>query len=420
MPDDAALDLCAFVDAAPSAFHACAEAARRLGGGGFVELAEHAAWPTAPGGYFLRRGGSLLAWRHADVAPATGFRVLAAHTDSPNLRVKPQPDLARSGWQQLAVEVYGAPLWNSWLDRDLGLSGQVAVRTPTGVETRLVRVDDPVLRVPQLAIHLDRDSNTSLALNPQQHLTPVWGVGTSPRSFRSWLGELVESSDVLAWTLMTHDLTASRLIGAARDLVAAPRLDNLATCHAGVSALLAAAPPRLTPVLALFDHEEVGSESDRGAQSTLLTSTLERVVLCRGGARDDLFRALAATVVASGDMAHATHPNYPERHDPQHQVAVNGGPVLKTNAKLRYATDPTGAATFRLACDQAGVPLQQFVARNDMPCGSTVGPMTAARTGATTVDFGAPMLSMHSARELCGAKDPAMYAAALTAFLDPA
>jgi aspartyl aminopeptidase len=251
---------------------------------------------------------------------------------------------------------------------------------------------------------------------------------------------------VLSWDVMTHDLQPSRRIGRDLDLIAAPRLDNLATSYAGVHALVdavsrlavagsasgspgasalasppgSAAPSASIPVLVLFDHEEVGSLSERGAMSTLLPSVLERIVTSAGGGREDFHRALAGTIVASGDMAHATHPNYSEKHEPQHQIAINGGPVLKTNIKLRYATDSVGAAAFILACDQAGVPMQHFVSRNDLPCGSTVGPMTAAMTGATTVDFGAPMLSMHSARELCGAKDPAMYAGALAAFLAPA
>src|SRR5665647_283025 len=236
---------------------------------------------------------------------------------------------------------------------------------------------------------------------------------------------------------MTHDLQPSRRIGRDRDLISAPRLDNLATSYAGVRALIdvvdglgrrsgasssgsasASASPSI-PVLVLFDHEEAGSQSERGAMSTLLPSVLERIVILAGGGREDFHRALAGTVIASGDMAHATHPNYPEKHEPQHQIAINGGPVLKTNVKLRYATDSVGAAAFIMACEQAGVPVQHFVSRNDLPCGSTVGPMTAALTGATTVDFGAPMLSMHSVRELCGAKDPAMYAGALAAFLNP-
>ena len=253
---------------------------------------------------------------------------------------------------------------------------------------------------------------------------PLWGVGDGPGDFRGWLGERLEvaAADVLAWDVMTHVVQPSRRIGRDRDLIAAPRLDNLATCRAGVAALLRAAGqdgPHV-PVLALFDHEEVGSVSERGAQSGLLTDTLERIVVGAGRrAREDYLRAMARTVVASGDMAHATHPNYADRHDPQHQVRVNGGPVLKVNAQQRYATDSVGAAAFLLACDQAGVPVQRFVVRTDLPSGSTVGPITSALTGATTVDFGAPLLSMHSARELCGAHDPAMYAAALAAFLAP-
>jgi aspartyl aminopeptidase len=420
--------LCAYVDASPSPFHACDQAAARLEQAGFARLHETAAWPGEPGRYYLQRGGSLVAWssEHADGA-GTPFRVVGAHTDSPNLRVKPQPDLSRAGWQLLGVEVYGGALLNSWLDRDLGLSGRVAVRGADGtVEHRLVHVDAPVLRVPQLAIHLDRDVNEGLKLNPQQHVSPVWGVGTSPGDFRAFVAKEcgADTDAVLGWDLMTHDLTASRRIGRDRDLIAAPRLDNLATSYAGVQALVSAVgqqPGRAwVPALVLFDHEEVGSMSERGAFSTLLPAVLERVVRAAGGGRDDYLRALAGSVIASGDMAHATHPNYPDRHDPEHQVRINGGPVLKTNARLRYATDAVGAGAFVSACEQAGVPVQHFVSRSDMPCGSTVGPMTAALTGATTVDFGAPTLSMHSARELCGALDPAMYAGALAAFLSPA
>ena len=439
--DSEAAGLCAYVDASPSPFHACAEAGRRLEAAGFSLLAETDVFPADPGRHYLIRGGSLIAWSSETAeGPATPFRVVGAHTDSPNLRIKPKPDLASAGWQLLGVEFYGGPLFNSWLDRDLGLSGRVAVRGSDGVETRLVIIDEPVLRVAQLAVHLDRGANEGLALNPQQHLTPLWAVSTEPGDFRGYLAGAVgvDAPDVLSWDVMTHDLQPSRRIGRDLDLIAAPRLDNLATSYAGVQALIdsvsrpagsasssgeasssrsGAAP---IPVLVLFDHEEVGSQSERGAMSTLLPSVLERIVISAGGGREDFHRALAGTVIASGDMAHATHPNYPEKHEPQHQIAINGGPVLKTNVKLRYATDSVGAAAFIMACDQADVPVQHFVARSDLPCGSTVGPMTAALTGATTVDFGAPMLSMHSARELCGAKDPAMYAGALAAFLTPA
>ena len=446
--DFEAAGLCAFVDASPSPFHACAEAAQLLEAAGFSLLAETNAFPTDVGRHYVIRGGSLIAWSTETAnGPATPFRVVGAHTDSPNLRIKPEPDLARAGWQLLGVEVYGGPLLNSWLDRDLGLSGRVAVRGAFGVETRLLMINEPVLRVAQLAPHLDRGVNEGLVLNPQQHLTPLWGVSAEPGDFRGYIGAAVgvEAADVLSWDVMTHDVQPSRRFGRDLDLIAAPRLDNLATSYAGVQALIdvvgrpemsgpepgsaaasaLASPPgsasasRSIPVLVLFDHEEVGSQSERGAMSTLLPTVLERIVISAGGGREEFHRALAGTVVASGDMAHATHPNYPEKHEPQHQIAINGGPVLKTNAKLRYATDAVGAAAFITACEQAGVPMQHFVNRNDLPCGTTVGPMTAALTGATTVDFGAPMLSMHSAREMCGTKDPALYAGALAAFFAP-
>lgn len=435
--DTEAQGLIDFVDASPTPFHACASAAAALTAAGFSEVREADAFPTSPGAHFIVRGGSLIAWDNrgahaAGAGPAAGFRVVGAHTDSPNLRIKPHPDHSRAGWQLLGVEVYGGPLVNSWLDRDLGLAGRVAVRSAAGVEARLFADSDPILRVAQLAIHLDRSQNDALSLNRQAHLEPLWGVGSTPGDFRAYLSEQVgaDAADILGWDVMTHPVEPSRRIGRRRELIAAPRLDNQATSYAAVRALVDAttsqpgggAAPGLVsvPVLVLFDHEEIGSQSERGAMSTLLPSVLERIVAAGGGTRDDYWRALASTVIASGDMAHATHPNYAEVHEPMHQIAVNGGPVLKVNTNLRYATDSLGEAAFRLACEQAEVPMQSFVVRSDLPCGSTVGPMTAALTGATTVDFGAPTLSMHSARELCGAEDPAMYAGALAAFLAPA
>lgn len=426
--------LCRYLDASPSPFHAVRSAARLLTGQGFTEVGETDPTPAAPGSYVVRRGGSLIAWStaHLDEGAAahTPYRVVGAHTDSPNLRIKPHPDWARAGWQMLGVEIYGGALTNSWLDRDLGLSGRVAVRdssAPGGVGHRLWRCDDPILRVSQLAIHLDRTVRSEgLQLNDQQHLAPHWGLGAGvDRTFRDWLADQVEVApeDLLAYDAMTHDLTPARRIGRDGELLASARLDNLATSYASVLALLHAvdqpAEQPWIPLIALFDHEEVGSTSERGAQSTFLPAWLERIVLGAGGTREDYWRALAGTVIASGDMAHATHPNYAERHEPQHQIRMNGGPVLKVNNNLRYATDSLGAAAFQLACEQAGVPMQTFVTRTDLPCGSTVGPMTSALTGATTVDFGAPVLSMHSTREICGTLDQAGYAAALAAFLAP-
>ncbi|RMI29605.1 M18 family aminopeptidase [Nocardia stercoris] len=416
--------LCAFIDAAPSPFHVCRTVATELQARGFTELAESRPWPAARGRHYVIRGGSLVAWADADDAEVTGpFRVLGAHTDSPNLRVKQHPDLAVAGWQLVGLEPYGGAWLNSWLDRELGVSGRLSVHDGGTVTEHLVRIDEPLLRVPQLAIHLSEDRK-GVSLDPQRHVNAVWGVGGEPQSFLAYVAEHadVDPDAVLGWELMTHDLAPSRLVGRELDLVSAPRLDNQGTCYAGLHAFLAALdqPGNPTPVLAMFDHEEVGSQSDRGAQSGLLTAVLERIVLARGGDRADYLAALAGSLVASGDMAHATHPNYPDRHEPAHRIEINGGPVLKVNQNLRYATDATGAGAFALACAQAGVPMQRYVHRADLPCGSTIGPMTAARTGISTVDVGAPQLAMHSARELMGAADVRSYAAALAAFLTPA
>ena len=429
MPDDPGLDpvlvdtasaaLIEALDASPTPYHACATAASLLTAAGYAEVDEAAPFPTAPGRYVLVRGGSLVAW---DSRGGTGsFRIVGAHTDSPNLRIKPRPDVARAGWQLLGVEPYGGPLLNSWLDRDLGLAGRVCLRDGRGVRTELVNITEPILRVPQLAIHLDRQVNESgLRLDPQQHLSPVWGVGDRPADLRGYLADRLgaHAGDLLSYDLMTVELTGARRIGRDADLLASGRLDNLGTAFAAVHALTGgdADGSDETRLIVLFDHEEVGSESASGARSPLLMTVLERIL---GGDRERLWRALARTVIASGDMAHATHPNYAELHEPQHRIAINGGPVLKINNKLRYATDAPGAAHFLLAGAQAGVPVQQFVVRSDMPCGSTVGPMTAALTGAVTVDFGQAMLSMHSARELTGALDVPRYVACLRAFLAP-
>jgi len=410
--------LCEFIDASPSPFHVCVTVAQRLSDAGFTELDEGDAWPSDAPGYFVVRAGSLVAWKSVDAG--VPFRIVGGHTDSPNLRVKQHPDRFISGWQVVALEPYGGAWLNSWLDRDLGVSGRLSTRSGNSVEHVLVRIDDPILRVPQLAIHLS-DDRKGVTLDPQRHVNAVWGVGGGARSFVDYVAARadVDPADVLAADLMTHDLTPATLVGAERELVSAPRLDNQGTCYAGLEAFLAAEPRADVPVLALFDHEEVGSTSDHGAQSDLLLTVLERITLSAGGTREDFLRRLPGSMVASGDMAHATHPNYPERHEPGHLIEVNAGPVLKVQPNLRYATDSRTAAAFALACAQAGVPLQRYEHRADLPCGSTIGPMTSARTGIPTVDVGAAQLAMHSARELMGAADVNAYALALQAFLSP-
>ncbi|MEU1200575.1 M18 family aminopeptidase [Streptomyces sp. NPDC005813] len=415
-------DLLSFVSACPSPYHAVASAAQRLEKAGFAELRETDDWTAgAEGGRYVVRGGALIAWYVPAGAPArTPFRIIGAHTDSPNLRVKPAPDTGAAGWRQIAVEIYGGVPLNTWLDRDLGVSGRLALRDGS---TRLVRVDKPLLRVPQLAIHLDRNVNEGLALDRQRHMTPLWGLGdVEPGAL---LGRIAAEADadvaeVLGWDLMLHDLQPPGYLGMDEEFIVSPRLDNLISVHAGVTALVAAAtsrPPAYVPVLAAFDHEEVGSGSESGAQGPLLERVLGRGVAARGGSGEDVSRALAGAFCVSADMSHAVHPNYPERHEPGHRPLPNAGPVVKVNANQRYATDGAGVAAFAAACERADVPWQPFVSNNDMPCGTSIGPITAARLGVATVDVGVPGLSMHSARELCGARDPGLLARALTEFV---
>ncbi|HUO37020.1 MAG TPA: M18 family aminopeptidase, partial [Mycobacterium sp.] len=277
--------LCDFIDASPSPFHVCRSVAERLRGAGYTELAEAEPWPGA-GRFFTVRAGSVVAWNSSGDA-AQPFRIVGGHTDSPNLRVKQRPDRLVAGWQVVALEPYGGAWLNSWLDRDLGISGRLSLRDGGGMHQLLVRIDEPILRVPQLAIHLAEDRR-SVTLDPQRHVNAVWGVGSSFPGQGSFLGYVaeraaVDPADVLGADLMTHDVQSSRVVGAGHDMVSAPRLDNQASCNAGLEAFLAAEPGGYLPVLALFDHEEVGSTSDHGAASNLLTSVLERVVLAVGG-----------------------------------------------------------------------------------------------------------------------------------------
>jgi aspartyl aminopeptidase len=411
-------DLLAFLDASPSPWHAVRSSADRLIEAGYAPVQETEAWAAEPKG-FVVRGGALVAWHRPSGASASSpFRIVGAHTDSPCLRIKPRPDTGQLGWRQLAIEVYGGVLANSWLDRDLGVAGRI-VRRDGGVSE--IAVHEPIARVPQLAIHLDRDVNDKgLVLDRQQHLTPVWGTGAAnPGDFTRWLADRagVPAADIAWWDLSLFDVTAAAVLGGDESLIAAGRLDNQLSCWAATRALTTCShADRHTSLIALFDHEEVGSESSTGASGPLLSTVIERIVTAAGGGREDLLRALAGSMCISADNAHAVHPNYPERHEPGHRPIVNQGPAIKVNNNQRYATSADTAAVFQRACESAGVPWQVFVSRNNMPCGSTIGPLTATALGIATVDVGVPQLSMHSARELCGIADPEYLSRALSAY----
>jgi aspartyl aminopeptidase len=418
-------DLLAYLDASPTPYHAAAEAARRLETAGSSPLSLTDGWSSVPARAHVLADGAMIAWALPDSPAAPPLRLIGAHTDSPGLRIKPDPDTGNAGWRQLAVEVYGGALVNSWLDRDLGLAGRVAVVEDGAVDTRVFRADGPLLRVPQLAIHLDREVTThGLKLDRQRHLTPVWDVGPRDEGgFRRFLAKEVDVSpeQIRGWDILVHDPSPASLLGVGDAFVSSGRLDDLCSCWAAVTALVdvdpASAASGVGSVVALFDHEEVGSSSTRGAAGPLLGTVLERLMTARGATRDDVHVSLAASALASADMAHATHPNYAERHEPDHWVAIDGGPVVKINANQRYATEAATQAAFEAACDRAQVPVQHFVSNNEMPCGSTIGPLAATRLGIPTVDVGVAQLAMHSARELCGALDATRMAAALAEWL---
>ncbi len=409
-------DLAAFVSAAPTSFHAAAEGGRRLAAAGFTAQDETQPWDSGPGGHYLIRDGALIAWRVPDDAgPLTPFRIVGSHTDSPTFTLKPRPDRSASGWAQLGVEIYGGPLLNSWLDRELGLAGRLVLRD----DREVLITTEAIMRIPQLAIHLDRGIGESgLKLDRQQHTTPVWGVGEPTVSILDHVAELAECAvdDIDGYDLLAFDTAAPAVFGARQEFFASARLDNLGSVHASVVGLIAAEQTDEIAVLAAFDHEELGSASRTGAAGPLLADVLGRIARGLGAGEDDRYRARTRSFCVSADAGHAIHPNYPERHDPVNRPLLNGGVLLKINANQRYATDAAGAARWRRAARAAGVAVQEFVSHNAVPCGSTIGPITATRLGIPTVDVGIPLLSMHSARELAGAQDPFDLASALTAY----
>lgn len=406
-------DLRAFLDSGVSPYHAVAESVRRLEAGGFTALDEHDRWSLAPGEqrYVVRDGGSIVALRvgTAPLADAGG-RLVGTHTDSPTFRVRPNSEVTRAGYRLVGVEPYGGMLAHTWMDRDLTAAGRVVLRDG---EVRLVRLEGSPLRMPSLAIHLDRGVNDGLALDRQRHLVPVLGLDHEPGLLER-LG--LDPDDVLAHDLVLTDTQPAGIVGS--DWISGPRLDNLGSCHSALHALLAAPAAAHTQVWVANDHEEVGSGSAEGARGSFLEDVLVRLVAATGDTDPQAYRqAVARSRLVSADMAHAVHPNYSERHEPSHTPELGGGPVIKHNANQAYATDATTQAWFARCAEDAGVAVQHFVSRADLPCGSTIGPLTAARLGLATVDVGSAMLSMHSCRELASRADVPLMVAALTACL---
>ena len=477
-PCDLARDLGAFVSQSPTSYHAVRTAGERLRTAGFAELHEAQAWELQAGGkYFVIRDGAFIAWivpgevGVAGAAPggagdgsgrgagasvgaesagrgeaagavpgeaggaggtqAAGasavplFNIFGTHTDSPAFKLAPDSDFRSAGASQAGVEIYGGPLLNAWLDRELKFAGQLTLAGGTRVLTETAAIG----RIPQLAIHLDRGVNDGLKLDKQRHMQPVISLDSSV-SIYELLAEAagVAAADVVGMDVYTIPAQEPALFGAREEFLASPRLDNLSSVHAGLVSLEALARDGYAgsaiAMVAAFDHEEVGSETRSGASGPFLADVTERVISALGGAfgyqgreRETYLRSMSQSVCVSSDAGHAVHPNYPERHDPVVNPLMGQGPLLKLNAQQRYASDAVGTAVWAKACEKAGVSYQPFVSNNTVPCGSTIGPLTATRLGMTTVDVGAPLWSMHSAREMVAVDDYAGLLRAAHAFL---
>jgi len=399
-----------FLKASPTPFHAVQNMAQQLSAQGFQTLKESEGWDLISGGKYVvvRNDSSLVAFIKGKQSPVErGIRLVGAHTDSPCLKVKPIPELSNKGYFQLGVEVYGGALLNPWFDRDLSLAGRISYVDKKGsLASALVDFEKPLATIPSLAIHLDREANNGRTINAQNHLPPVLMRADGKQDFRAWLKQEIsaampEVEKILDYELSFYDTQLPAVVGLQEEFIASARLDNLLSCYVGLQALLAANSEE-NSLLVCNDHEEVGSQSASGAEGTLLKTVLERWM----PEIEERARALDASFMISTDNAHGVHPNYPDKHDANHGPLLNEGPVIKVNASQRYASNSETQALFRHLCEQEKIPVQSFVVRSDMACGSTIGPITAAALGVKTVDVGIPQLAMHSVRELCGIKDP--------------
>lgn len=406
-------DLLSFLRDSPTPFHAVANLVELLQRNGFQIIAESDAWSLQAGGRYIvtRNDSSLLAFvLGSDDVVMNGIHLAGAHTDSPCLKIKPNPELQRSGYFQLGVEVYGGALLAPWFDRDLSLAGRVSYVTNDGqLKSALIDFKKPIAVIPSLAIHLDRDVNSSRSINAQTQLPPVLMCSDAHNTpdFRTLLleqlraqGEVADAREILDYEISCYDTQPPALLGVAEEFISSARIDNLLSCFVGVRALLSANGKR-TAMIVCSDHEEVGSASAAGAQGTLLQSVLQRIA----GAQENYARMIDKSLLISCDNAHGVHPNFADKHDANHGPLLNQGPVIKINANQRYATNSETAAYFRQLCAQVDAPVQSFVVRSDMACGSTIGPIVATETGINTVDVGVPQWAMHSIRETAGSRD---------------
>ncbi|MDO8938896.1 MAG: M18 family aminopeptidase [Methylicorpusculum sp.] len=409
-----------FIDVSPSPWHAVNTIQKKLLDREFVRLNEQERWHLNQGGryYVIRDDSSIILFVMGQKPLVeTGFKIIGAHTDSPGLRLKPNPVMAVDNFVRIGVEVYGGPILATFTDRDLSLAGRISYRSEQGISTKLVDFTRPLLRLPNLAIHMNRTVNEDgLKLNKQLELPLIFSLVkdqiTPQQQFLTTLAEQaeVDAAAILSWELNVYDTQKGAFWGAEDEFYADSQLDNLASCHAGLTALLddQVLKADSTLVCAFFDHEEIGSTTSKGADGSFLSDILQRIGMAGDECKGEQYqRALASSFMISADMAHAYQPNFPMAYEPDHKVLVNHGPVIKVNANHRYATNSVSEALFASWCDAVNVRYQKYAHRTDLPCGSTIGPLTSARLGINTVDVGNPMWAMHSLRESAGVEDHA-------------
>jgi len=415
-----------FLAASPTPFHAVESMLKIFTEHDFKHLKEQDAWNLEPGKYVVTRNDSsiiafVLASDKNDVIARSGIRMVGAHTDSPALRVKPNPDIEKKGYLNLGVEVYGGVLLNPWFDRDLSLAGRITYTDDTQtICSTLINFETPIASIPSLAIHLDREANSSKTVNPQTDLPPLLMKQSKTSTLKTFNQVLqrqlkqskdISSDKILGYELSFYDTQKPAIVGLEQEFINSARLDNLLSCYVGMKALVESDGSQFC-LLVCNDHEEVGSASAEGAEGPFLKSVLERTI----PDAETRFRAIAASMLISTDNAHGIHPNFSDKHDANHGPILNEGPVIKINTNQRYATNSETAGFYRHLCEKNNIPCQTFVVRTDMGCGSTIGPITAKEIGVKTIDVGVPTFAMHSIREMAGTEDALHLNLSLKAF----
>jgi len=411
-----AQDLISFIDSSPTAFHAVEDIKTKLALKGFKELFLEESWNLHKSGkyYIVKNNSAITAFivGTGDIQ-LDGFKIIAGHTDSPTFRIKPNPEMLTENYLKLNTEVYGGPILNTWLDRPLSIAGRVMVKGdhPLYPKTKLLNINKPILVIPNVAIHMNSKVNQGIELNKQVDLLPIISLVNKELEKQNFLLKLIakelkiEEENILDFDLFLYEFTKGSLVGLDEEFISSGRLDNLAMVHAGITALAEAKPSKATNVMVCFDNEEIGSRTKQGANAPMLANILERIVLSLGKNREDYFRALSKSYMISADMAHAVHPNHPEKHDPTNKPLMGHGPVIKINANQSYTSDSDSIAVYEQICKENKIPVQKFVNRSDERGGSTIGPISSSQVDIRSIDIGNPMLAMHSIRELASVED---------------